>query len=180
MDSPETELAKSASFSSHLTCVNSQHNPFPVFAACTALSAVSGILSVTTRLCRFFATGTCSYDGTAAFFPVPKESLMPQQHPDDYRYWSSTRTANASCFQRKHRQIPMSLPDASARRITALWWYYATTDFCSAWNVHPVATAAGARVAAPAISTCRTGCRKKTTKNKRPSSKQGGDHVVFI
>ncbi|HFN7794613.1 TPA: hypothetical protein ACHG1E_004047 [Escherichia coli] len=72
MDSPETELAKSASFSSHLTCVNSQHNPFPVFAACTALSAVSGILSVTTRLCRFFATGTCSYDGTAASFPVPK------------------------------------------------------------------------------------------------------------
>ncbi|HHU1416449.1 TPA: hypothetical protein ACUAF5_004334 [Escherichia coli] len=72
MDSPETELAKSASFSLRLTCVDSRHNPFSVFAACTALSAVPGILSATTRLCRFFATGTCSYDGTAASFPVPE------------------------------------------------------------------------------------------------------------
>ena len=51
---------------------NPRHTPFPVFAACTALPAVSDILSVTTRLCRFFATGTCSYDGTAASFPVPE------------------------------------------------------------------------------------------------------------
>lgn len=55
-----------------LRMCNPRHTPFPVFAACTALPAVSDILSVTTRLCRFFATGTCSYDGTAASFPVPE------------------------------------------------------------------------------------------------------------
>ncbi len=58
---------------------------------------------------------------------------MPQQHPGRLQVLVvDTHCENASCFQRKHRQIPMSLPDASARRITALWWYYATTDFCSA------------------------------------------------
>nr|WP_283162104.1 PilI type IV pilus biogenesis protein [Salmonella enterica] len=33
----------------------------------------------------------------------------------------------------------MNLPDVSARQITASWWYYATTDFCSDWNVPPAA-----------------------------------------
>nr|QWP89238.1 hypothetical protein IHCLGBEB_00041 [Escherichia coli] len=36
-----------------LRMCNPRHTPFPVFAACTALPAVSDILSVTTRLCRF-------------------------------------------------------------------------------------------------------------------------------
>ncbi len=40
-----------------LRMCNPRHTPFPVFAACTALPAVSDILSVTTRLCHFFASG---------------------------------------------------------------------------------------------------------------------------
>lgn len=172
-------LAKRASLSLRLTCVNSRHTPWPVFAACTTLSAVPGILSVTTRLCRF-RNRYVQLRRYSCFFSRSERSLWCHSNiPDDYRYWSSTRTANASCFQRKHRQIPMSLPDASARRITALWWYYATTDFCSAWNVHPVATAAGARVAAPAISTCRTGCRKNN-KNKRPRQNRRGPCRFYL
>lgn len=104
---------------------------------------------------------------------------MPQQHPGRLQVLVVDTHCKRKLFSTKTQTDPDELADASARRITALWWYYATTDFCSAWNVHPVATAAGARVAAPAISTCRTGCRKNN-KNKRPRQNRRGPCRFYL
>lgn len=82
---------------------------------------------------------------------------MPQQHPGRLQIL----VVDAHCKRRLFSTKPMSLPDVSARRITVSWWYYATTDFCSDWNVLPAATAAGTRAAAPAISIYRTGYHER-------------------
>nr|WP_185762498.1 hypothetical protein [Escherichia coli] len=57
-----------------LRMCNPRHTPFPVFAACTALPAVSDILSVTTRLCRFSQPVRAVMTVQLLLFPFRKES----------------------------------------------------------------------------------------------------------
>lgn len=83
------------------------------------LSAVPGILSVTTRLCRLFATGTCSYGGTAALFPFRKESLMPQQHPGRLQ----VLVVDTHCKRKLFSTKTPTDPDELARR-------FCTPDNC--------------------------------------------------
>ena len=63
---------KNASSSSRLTCADSRHTPFSVFAAVPLILPFPAFFLSPLACAVFFATGTCSHDGTAASFPVPE------------------------------------------------------------------------------------------------------------
>ncbi|HHU4495390.1 type IV pilus biogenesis protein PilI [Escherichia coli] len=105
--------------SSRLTYADSRHNPFPVFAACTALSAVPGIFCHHSLVPFFSQPVRAVMTVQLLFFPFRKESLMPQQHPGRLQ----VLVVNTHCERRLFSATAQADPDALARR-------FCTPDNC--------------------------------------------------
>lgn len=121
-------------------CVNSQHNPFSVFAVSYRLRRFRNSSSPLLLVPLFRNRQRAGHDGSQPFFlSVPKGNLlMPPKATSrmtSFRYrWRvpSTRVRTSACrktrrrFQTGHQTDPDELFDAAPRRITALWWYSCT------------------------------------------------------
>lgn len=163
-------LAKRASLSLRLTCVNSRHTRDPSSQPVPPLSAVPGILSVTTRLCRFH-NRYVQLRRYSCFFSRSERGLWCHNNIGRLQVLVVDTHYKRKLFSTKTDRDLMSLPDAAARRITALWWCM-QQPISVPHGTCAVATAAN-KGSRSAISTCRTGCRRNN-KGQRPRQKQEG------